>query len=94
MSREVIGNMIEGCDERTAIAFTDGSCLGNPGPCGAGACVFLPVHTEPSLLKHPVSSLGSILLGELIAIKMAVTHVQTKSTEKDLSITDNLHIFF
>ena len=94
MSREVIGNMIEGCDEKTAIAFTDGSCLGNPGPCGAGACVFLPGHTEPSLLKHPVSSLGSILLGELIAIKMAVTHVQTKSTEKDLSITDKLHIFF
>ena len=93
MSREVIGNIIEGCDERTAIAFTDGSCLGNPGPCGAGACVFLPGHTEPSLLKHPVSSYGSILLGELIAIKMAVTHVQTKSTEKDLSITDKLHIF-
>ena len=29
----------------------------------------------------------------MIAIKMAVTHVQTKSTEKDRSITDKLHIF-
>ena len=53
MSREIIGNIIESCDERTAIAFTDGSCLGNPGPCGAGACIFLPGHTEPSLLSIP-----------------------------------------
>ena len=22
--------------------FTDGSCRGNPGPYGAGACLFLP----------------------------------------------------
>ena len=36
-SREIIEKIIEGCDENTVIAFTDGSCLGNPGPCGAGA---------------------------------------------------------
>ena len=53
MSREIIGNILESCDERTAIAFTDSSCLGNPGPCVAGACIFLPGHTEPSLLSIP-----------------------------------------
>ena len=52
MSRELIGNMLENCNETTAIAFTDGSCLGNPGQCGAGACIFPPGHTEPILLKH------------------------------------------
>ena len=50
------------------MAFTDGLCLGNPGPCGAGACVFLPEQTDPILLKQSVSSRGSILLGELVAI--------------------------
>ena len=29
------------------MAFTDGSCLGNPGPCGSGACIFVPNKTEP-----------------------------------------------
>ena len=56
LSREIIGAIIEKCDEKTAIAFTGGSCLGTPGPCGTGACLFLPGHTEPCTLKHPVSS--------------------------------------
>ena len=94
LSREIIGAIIEECDEKTAIAFTDGSCLGNPGPCGAGACLFLPGHTEPCTLKHPVSSCGSILLGELIAIKLAVKHIQTNTTGNDLrNVIEKLHIF-
>jgi ribonuclease HI len=36
--------------ENTAIAFTDGSCLNNPGPCGAGAIIF--VEEETTELKH------------------------------------------
>ncbi|MEW8548387.1 MAG: reverse transcriptase domain-containing protein [Candidatus Thiodiazotropha sp.] len=75
LSRELVGEMIDKCDSRTVIAFTDGSCLGNPGPCGAGASVFPPGCNEPVLLKRPVSSRGSILLGELVAIKMAINHV-------------------
>ena len=43
-SREIIEKIIEGCDENTVIAFTDGSCLGNPGPCGAGACIYAWIH--------------------------------------------------
>ena len=44
-SREIIEKIINGCDEKTVIAFTDGSCLGNPGPCGAGACIYMPGYT-------------------------------------------------
>ncbi|MEW8545279.1 MAG: reverse transcriptase domain-containing protein, partial [Candidatus Thiodiazotropha sp.] len=91
-SREIVGTMIENCNEKTAIAFTDGSCLGNPGPCGAGACLYLPGHTEPILLKYPISSYGSILLGELMAIKMAITHIQNR-TRSELRIIEKLHIF-
>ena len=41
-SREIIGGLFKTCDLDTTVAFTDGSCLGNPWPCGAGICVFLP----------------------------------------------------
>ena len=88
LPKEVIGCMLDDCNDRTTIALTDGSCLGKPGSCGVGAC-----HTEPSLLKHPVSSYGSILLGELIVIKLAVKHTQSKTTEADLRNTEKLHIF-
>ena len=27
-------------ESETVFVFTDGSCKGNPGPCGAGACLF------------------------------------------------------
>ena len=83
LSREIIGGLIDQCDLTTAVAFTDGSCLGNPGPCGAGACVFLPGQTDPILLKQPVSSRGSILLGELVAIKMVIKHITDTSHQRD-----------
>jgi ribonuclease HI len=51
--------------DNTAIAFTGGSCLNNPRPCGAGAILF--VEEETTELKQPVCKRGSILLGELIA---------------------------
>ena len=63
MSREIIGGMLDSCEDGTAVVFTDGSCLGNPGPCGAGACIFHPGTSEPVLLKQPVSSRGSTLPG-------------------------------
>ena len=31
----------------TAICFLDGSCPGNPGPCGTGGLVFMPGEVEP-----------------------------------------------
>ena len=47
----------------------------NPGPCGAGACLFLP-NEERVDLKQPVSTRSSILLGELIAIKIALESIK------------------
>ncbi|XP_045210684.2 ribonuclease H-like [Mercenaria mercenaria] len=52
------------------MAFTDGPCRGSPGPCGAGACI-LP-NTELVELKQPVSKLSSILVGEMVAIKLTL----------------------
>jgi hypothetical protein len=71
--RDLILQKITETTENTAIACTDGSCLNNPGPCGAGAIIF--VEEETSELKQPVCKRGSILLGELIAIKIVIEYI-------------------
>ena len=38
--------LVEKCNYNNLVVFTDGSCLGNPGPCGSGACIFVPNETE------------------------------------------------
>jgi ribonuclease HI len=55
------------------VAFTDGSCQGNPGPCGYGAVLY-PGDNEGISLKRPVAQRGSILLAELVAILMVLEH--------------------
>ena len=62
----------------------DGSCLGNPGPCGSGACIFVPNQTEPVRLKKPVTNRGSILLGELEAILMALEFAQSEHRNRQI----------
>ncbi|KAH3886362.1 hypothetical protein DPMN_010367 [Dreissena polymorpha] len=66
--------MLQNEDPNTVIAFTDGSCRGNPGPCGAGSCVFLP-SVDKVELKQPVSKLTSILVGELVAVKIILQFI-------------------
>ena len=60
--REMILQQLQNTPEKTCIAFTDGSCLTNPGPCGAGAVIY--IEEECVELKQPVCTRGSILLGE------------------------------
>ena len=81
-SRNLITDILETCTPDTLIAFTDGSCHQNPGACRAGACVYLPFKTSPVNLKQPVSKLGSILLGEMIAIKMVLDFILEKLYKK------------
>ena len=49
------------------IAFTDGSALGNPGPCGAAA-VFFYGHMDLIKLRIPVSSKSSSYHAEVHGI--------------------------
>ena len=56
-------------------------CRGNSGPCGAGACLFLP-NEERVDLKQPVSTRSSILLGELIAFKIALESINLEMKKK------------
>ena len=81
-AKELIEQIVEDSPQDTVFAFTDGSCRGNPGPCGAGAGVFFPGQEEHVSLKQPVSKLASILLGELVAILITLTFLK-KRTRKE-----------
>ena len=73
LGKEMVMDMMMESPEDTTFAFTDGSCQPNPGPCGAGAVLY-PPHCDPVPLKKPVSKRGSILLGELVAVQIALEY--------------------
>ncbi|CAG2218337.1 RNASEH1 [Mytilus edulis] len=85
--KQIISEQLKSQTPNTAVAFTDGSCLGNPGPCGAGAIIY--INDQEEKLKRPVSNKGSILLAELIAIKIVLDHIESFSKAQ----IDTLTIF-
>ena len=91
-SRSIIQNLLDNCTPDSVIAFTDGSCQPNPGPCGAGSCIFMPYQDIPIHLKKPVSYHSSILLGELVAILMTLNHLLNE-VHNNSSQFSNIHIF-
>lgn len=90
-SRSIIQGLLDTCSPDSVIAFTDGSCQPNPGPCGAGSCIFMPYQDNTICLKKPVSSHSSILLGELVAILITIDYL-TDEIHKANSVSD-IHIF-
>ena len=82
-ARKVIEGIVTEAESRDSFWFTDGSCKGNPGPCGAGACLFFP-NQEKIELHQPVVKGASILLGELVAIKMALEYVKTEVNKREI----------
>ena len=66
--KRIILDLLNNQPSNSAVAFTDGSCSGNPRPCGSGAIIF---HQEEEIeLKRAVSNRDSIVLAEIIAIKI------------------------
>ena len=52
---ENVREMLDNTDDSDVLVFTDGSALGNPGPTGAGAVVYLDAYQSvPVLLKKCV----------------------------------------
>jgi hypothetical protein len=83
--KECILDLLNNQPFSSAVAFTDGSCSGSPGPCGSSAIIF---HKEEEIeLKRAVSSIGSILLAEIIAIKIVLHQLQAPGT------TQHHHLF-
>jgi hypothetical protein len=92
-SKEVVKYLIGDPANTPIVAFTDGSCQGNPGPCGYGAVLY-PGDNEGISLKRPVAQRGSILLTELVAILMVLEHciVALKDGFTDIKILSDSQI--
>ena len=74
LGKEMVLYLMMEAPQGTTFAFTDGSCLTNPGPCGAGAVAY-PCNQEPVRLKRQVCKRGSILIGELVAILLVIEYL-------------------
>ena len=92
MSRDINSDILNSFDDGTAFIFTGDSCFGNPGPCGAGACVFSLRVSESILPKQPKNSSGSVLLGELVGIIMIFNTFSCINNRKP-SESQKVHIF-
>ena len=87
--REILGQI----DENETVAFTDGSALGNPGPTGAGAVVYLKgYNSSPILLKKGVSPLSNNYTGELVGILIALEFMV--SLDDQIQLRDRKIHFF
>ena len=90
MGQNIIHEFLSEAPVRSCFAFTDGSCLENPGPCGAGAVKFFPDDPSGLELTRPVAARGSILLAELVAILMVLEPAVSK---KISDFSSSLQIF-
>ena len=73
------------------IIFTDGSALGNPGPCGASAVMFREgVQSIPIVENQAVSSYSTSYRGELVGLQIAT---KMMLEEKNKSDFNSINIF-
>ena len=89
---ENVREMLDNTDDRDVLVFTDGSALGNPGPTGAGAVVYLDGYQSvPVLLKKSVSPMSNNYTGELVGIQIALEFL-SEIDHSDL-VDRSIHLF-
>ena len=65
--------------------FTGGSYFGNPGLCGAGACIFSLRVSESILPKQPVNSRGYVL----VEVVSCINHRKPSESQKAHIFSDS-----
>ena len=81
-AKKRIGEVPEG----QPIIFTDGSALGNPGPCGASAIMFREgIQSIPIVEKQAVSSYGTSYRGELVGLQLATKMILEEKSKSDVN---------
>lgn len=78
----------------THMAFTDGACKGNPGPCGAGAVLKLADGTTTETMEY--LGRGTNNVGELSGIGLALTLLDEAEIPVDAPVvvfTDSQYSF-
>jgi ribonuclease HI len=89
-ARAILDNKLANLEEQTLVAFTDGSALNNPGPCGAAAVIYRDgLSSDPIILEKPISARGSSYEAEIHAIALATSYALTHA---DNSLS-SVHIF-
>ncbi len=80
-AQRITTGFLNSLDNCAIIAFTDGSALANPGPCGAGAALYLGgPHCNPVQLTRPVSHKSTSYHGELQAVDLALDYITSYVT--------------
>ena len=73
LAKQMTAEFISSLPSSTLLAFTDGPALGNPGPCGTSAIIYIDsIHHQPLKFQEPVSSHSTSYHGELAAIRLAL----------------------
>ncbi len=65
-------------------SFTDGACVGNPGPAGSGLVVKFPDGTRVE--RHRALGLATNNIGELTAIEMALDELAAAGVAPDAAV--------
>ena len=86
--------IVETVDADTLVCYTDGSASPNPGPAGAGACLFFSkVHTVTDLgvsLGHGSNNLGELAAIGLCLTELLRTHTVFPCPSRAIVFTDSL----
>ena len=89
---ENVNEILNRCSNNEIIIFTDGSTIGNPGPTGAGAVIYLNGYMcSPILLKQGVAKISNNYTGELVGIEIGLNFVddlQDITNRKIIIFTD------
>lgn len=78
------GDLVASFAPEAVLAFTDGACQGNPGPCGAGAVVKLPDGRH--LERSKALGIGTNNVGELSAVGLALDLLDEARVPADTAI--------
>ena len=81
-------NIIEQIPLDSIVAFTDGSASPNPGPCGAGCCIYLP--SPPSIIDMGTPlGWGSNNLAEIYALGMCLLRLHDTPAKPTTIFSDS-----
>ena len=81
--------MLEEVEEDCVAVFTDGSNLGNPGPTGAEAVIYMNgLKSDPIGIKKGICSNGNNFLGEIVGIEIAFKYLcdEVKIRNRDIHL--------
>lgn len=92
LAKETISNYVSSLSNSTLVAFTDGSALANPGPCGSAAVDKDGYECDPMRLRRSVSIRSTSYHGEMDALHLCINNVHDILVN-NTQIIETVHIF-